>query len=80
MSATSIADIEVAEPLRSLRRRMIREVELFLEGCIDRTDPRGVTASPAGIDWPVRSAVTGSSWYDGRDGKSWLSCGERVPC
>lgn len=80
MSAASIADTEVADPLRALRRRMIREVEWFLEGRIGRSDPREAELSPTNLDWPVRSAVRGASWYDGRGGKPWLLRGENVPC
>ena len=80
MSATLKADTEIADPLRGLRLRMIREVEWFLEDRIGRTDRRSVTVAPAGSGWPVRSVVRGSSWYDGRGGKSWLSCGESVLC
>ena len=80
MSATLKADTEIADPLRGLRLRMIREVEWFLEGRIAAADPRGVTTAPVGMGWPVPPVVRGSSWYDSHGGKSWLSCGEKAPC
>ena len=64
--------------LEGLRRRMIREVECFLEGGMSRpgwrraipTDPR-VRPSPPAI-------AARPSWYDNR--RASLPSGERGPC
>ena len=72
-----VQPISEADALAALRRRMIREVEFFLEWSIARgaCDVGRIptrTASPAG---PARC---GASWYHDRSRRT--SVGENGPC
>jgi hypothetical protein len=66
-----------ADPLEGLRLRMIREVEAFLEGSIDRADWRRVIPTRPGSAGSAQTAAKTSSWYHGRIHRS---CGESGPC
>jgi hypothetical protein len=56
----------VADPLRGLRLRMIREVEFFLERSIGRAEWRRVIPTCPSLGPSARSAANGRSWYDSR--------------
>lgn len=78
MSAQPHASLE-EDALEGLRRRMIREVEFFLEGSSDRAGWPRVISTLVRLKSSPRS-VDRSSWYDRPNVRSSKSSGESAPC
>ena len=89
MSARGAQSIKQADSLAGLRRRMIREVEMFLEWSIALSENSARRIIPTKASPPppppptttptARTAGGPASWYDGSRGRPWSAAAAGVP-
>ena len=76
-----VQPISEADALAILRRRMIREVEIFLEWSIARGGSDGRRVIPTQTASPLTGPASGQvSWYHGRSSRSSAAPGEAGSC